>query len=129
MGPFGAGTGFPEHEPAPPPREGSSATATAHPLVTAFTFSVIMLKGNCHQHQNSLLYTHSNVSFPARTRYLNSLFLLFCLSPITHSKTATGPDPRHYQWGALYILSQEGTVTLTIKKPSLSKKTLRNYLI
>lgn len=42
MGPFGAGAGFPEHEPASTPGEGSSAPTPAHPLVTAFAFTVIM---------------------------------------------------------------------------------------
>lgn len=41
MGPFGAGTRFPEHEPAPTPGKGSSAQAPAHPFVTAFAFPVI----------------------------------------------------------------------------------------
>lgn len=44
MGPLGTGAGFPEHEPAPTTGEGSSAPAPAHPLLTAFAFTVIMLK-------------------------------------------------------------------------------------
>ena len=42
MGPLGAGTGLPEHEPAPPPGKGSSAAASAHPLVAALAFPVVM---------------------------------------------------------------------------------------
>lgn len=42
MGPLGTGAGFPEHEPAPTTGEGSSAPAPAHPLLTAFAFTVIM---------------------------------------------------------------------------------------
>ena len=43
-GPFGAGAGFPKHEPAPAPGKGSSAPAPAHPLLTAFAFTVVMLE-------------------------------------------------------------------------------------
>lgn len=42
MGPFRAGAGFPEHEPAPSPGKGSSAPSPAHPLLTAFSFPVVM---------------------------------------------------------------------------------------
>lgn len=42
VGPFGAGAGFPKHEPAPAPGKGSSAPAPAHPLLTAFAFTVVM---------------------------------------------------------------------------------------
>lgn len=42
MGPFGAGAGFPEHEPASASGKGSSAAAAAPPLLTAFAFTVVM---------------------------------------------------------------------------------------